>query len=50
MSPLYALVKSTDFETERSAVGIYEIMVETVLEVLFPVIGSKVEPVIEAEL
>jgi hypothetical protein len=48
ISPLIAERRSTDLEIERSAVGV--IVVETVLEVLFPVIGSKVEPVIEAEL
>jgi len=48
ISPLIAKTRSTDLEIERSAVGV--MVVETVFEVLFPVVGSRVEPVMEAVL
>ena len=48
ISPLIAETRSTDLEIVRSAVGV--IVVETVFDVLLPVIRSKVVPVIEAVL
>jgi hypothetical protein len=53
MSPLYAPAKSTDLEMYSSALGTggtNRTVVETVFEILLPVTGSRVEPVIEAVL
>ena len=49
-SQLYAPVRFTDLEIERSAIGIYNISVETTFDELFPVVGSKVVPVMNAVL